>query len=90
MSEELTSTLLLVLASKANYVIALSDLIRYRPKDGIEIPIYLADSISVVRKATFYGEDEFELQTNEGRFWISKEVIDKNLLYQVLSLNLDR
>ncbi|MDI6903082.1 MAG: N-6 DNA methylase [Methanocellales archaeon] len=76
---------LAVLASKANYLIALSDLIRYRPREGIDIPIYLADSISVIRKATLYG-DEFELHTNEGRFWITKEVIDKNLLYPVLSL----
>jgi methylase of polypeptide subunit release factors len=76
---------LAVLASKANYLIALSDLLRYRPKEGIEIPIYLADSISVIRKVTPYGEYEFELHTNEGKFWITKEVIDKNYLYSVLS-----
>ena len=75
---------LAVLASKANYIIALSDLLRYRPREGIEIPIYLADSVSVIRKATLYGEDEYELNTNEGKFWITKEVIDKNLLYPVL------
>jgi SAM-dependent methyltransferase len=75
---------LAVLASKANYIIALSDLLRYRPREGIEIPIYLADSVSVIRKATLYGEDEYELNTNEGKFWVTKEVIDKNLLYPVL------
>ena len=75
---------LAVLASKANYIIALSDLLRYRPREGIDIPIYLADSISVIRKATLYGEDEYELNTNEGKFWITKEVIDKKLLYHVL------
>ena len=77
---------LAVLASKANYLIALSDLLRYRPREGIEIPIYLADSISVIRKATPYGEEEFELNTNEGKFWVTKEVIDKNLLNPVLSI----
>jgi methylase of polypeptide subunit release factors len=77
---------LAVLAAKANYLIALSDLLRYRPAEGIEIPIYLADSISVVRRPTPYGEDEFELQTNEGKFWVTKEVIDKNLLQPVLSM----
>jgi methylase of polypeptide subunit release factors len=77
---------LAVLASKANYLIALSDLLRYRPREGIEIPIYLADSISVIRKATYTGEQEFELHTNEGRFWVTKEVIDKNYLYPVLSI----
>ncbi len=77
---------LAVLAAKANYIIALSGLIRDRPRDGIEIPIYLADSISVVSRVTGAGEREFELHTNEGKFWITKEVIDRNLLQPVLSL----
>jgi methylase of polypeptide subunit release factors len=77
---------LAVLASKANYIIALSDLIRYRSKDGIEIPIYLADSISVERTVTLSGESEFTLHTTEGKFWVTREVIDKRLLYPILSL----
>jgi hypothetical protein len=76
---------LAVLAAKANYLIALSQLIRYRPKEGIEIPIYLADSISVVRRADL-TRDEYELFTNEGKFWVAKEVIDKKLLYPLLSI----
>ena len=77
---------LAVLAAKANYIIALSDLLRYRPREGIEIPIHLADSISMARKATPYGEDEYELLTNEGRFWITKEVVEKNCLDPILSI----
>jgi len=77
---------LAVLASKANYLIALSDLLRYRSREGIEIPIYLADSISVERTMTLYGGKEFTLHTTEGKFWITKEVIDKNLLYGVLAV----
>ncbi len=77
---------LAVLASKANYLISLADLLRYRPKEGIEIPIYLADSISVERTVTLFGEAEFTLHTTEGKFWITREVIDKNLLYPVLSV----
>jgi hypothetical protein len=77
---------LAVLASKANYLIALSDLLRYRPMEGMDLPIFLADSISVVQRVTPYGEDEFELQTNEGAFWVTKEVIDKNILHPVLSI----
>ncbi len=77
---------LAVLASKANYLIALSDLLRYRPRDGFEIPVYLADSISVIQKVTLYGEDEYELITNEGKFWITKEVVDNNYLHPVLSV----
>ena len=47
---------LAVLASRANYVIALGDLIRHIPKEGVEIPVYLADSILVSRKMKFTGE----------------------------------
>lgn len=35
---------------------------------------------------TLYGEHEFELHTNEGKFWVTQEVIDKNYLYNVLSV----
>jgi len=75
---------LAVLASRANYVIALGDLIRYIPKGGIEIPVYLADSILVSRKVKFTGELEVYLTTSEGEFSIPHEVIDKNLLSNVL------
>lgn len=81
---------LAVLASKANYLIALSDLLRYRPKEGIEIPIYLADSIAVERKGewkweTGRKEENFELHTTEGKFWMPREVIDKDSLNSVLN-----
>ncbi|MEM4772847.1 MAG: N-6 DNA methylase [Nanoarchaeales archaeon] len=80
---------LAVLASKANYLIALSDLLRYRPKEGIEIPIYLADSIFVEvgkkwKKLVTGGEEEYILYTTEGEFVISKEIIDKNILEEIL------
>ena len=77
---------LAVLASRANYVIALGDLIRYIPKGGIEIPVYLADSILVSRKVKFTGELEVYLTTSEGVFSVPHEVIDKNLLSNVLGV----
>jgi len=77
---------LAVQASKANYLIALSDLLRYRPREGIEIPVYLADSILVSRKKTYENRWEVYLKTTEGEFWLPHEVIDKNLLSYVLSL----
>jgi SAM-dependent methyltransferase len=80
---------LAVLASKANYLIALSDLLRYRPREGIEIPIYLADSISIERGQKWKtldseGEQEFRLYTTEGEFWIPSEVIEKGILKEIL------
>ena len=77
---------LAVLASRANYVIALGDLIRYIPKGGVEIPVYLADSILVSRKVKFTGELEVYLTTSEGEFSVPHEVIDKNLLPNVLGV----
>ena len=77
---------LAVLASRANYVIALGDLIRYIPKRGVEIPVYLADSILVSRKVKFTGELEVYLTTSEGEFSVPQEVIDKNVLSNVLGV----
>jgi SAM-dependent methyltransferase len=77
---------LAVLASRANYVIAMGDLIRYIPTGGIEIPVYLADSILVSRKVKFTGELEVYLSTSEGEFSVPYEVVDKNQLTHVLGV----
>jgi hypothetical protein len=77
---------LAVQASKANYLIALSELLRYRPREGFEIPVYLADSIFVSRKKTVENELEVYLKTTQGEFWIPHEIIEKNELVHVMSL----
>jgi methylase of polypeptide subunit release factors len=74
---------LAVLAAKANYIIALADLLRYRPREGIEIPIYLADSIAVGRRSHLFGEEVY-LKTVESEFWIPKEVIERGILSKIL------
>jgi len=74
---------LAVLAAKANYIIALADLLRYRPREGIELPIYLADSIAVGRRSHLFGEEVY-LKTVEGEFWIPKEVIERGILSKIL------
>jgi hypothetical protein len=74
---------LAVLAAKANYIIALADLLRYRPREGIELPIYLADSIAVGRRSHLFGEEVY-LKTIEGEFWIPKEVIERGMLSKML------
>jgi methylase of polypeptide subunit release factors len=74
---------LAVLAAKANYIIALADLLRYRPREGIELPIYLADSIAVGRRSHLFGEEVY-LKTVEGEFSIPKEVIEKGILSKIL------
>lgn len=76
---------LAVLASRANYIVALGDLIRYRPRDGIEIPIYLADSVLVTRKVTLYGGKEYVLTTRVGDFWVPIDIVKKDLLSPLFS-----
>ncbi|MDF2958159.1 MAG: Type I restriction-modification system [Candidatus Alkanophagales archaeon MCA70_species_1] len=79
---------LAVLAAKANYIIALADLLRYRPKEGIEIPIYLADSISIERgrkwETLAKQHIDIRLYTSEGEFWIPLDVIHSNILVDLL------
>ena len=75
---------LAVLASKANYLIAMAEFLRYRPKEGIEIPVYLADSIAVSRKMEPTGQWAVYMKTSEGEFSVPHEVIDKGLLSRVL------
>ena len=75
---------LAVLASKANYLIAMAEFLRYRPKEGIEIPVYLADSIAVSRRMEPTGQWAVYMKTSEGEFSVPHEVIDKGLLSRVL------
>ena len=77
---------LAVLAARANFILALGELNRLLPGENVDIPVYLADSILVSRKPTFYGEWEVYLKTSVGEFWIPHEVIDKKLLTKVLAL----
>ncbi|MEM3539108.1 MAG: N-6 DNA methylase [Nitrososphaerales archaeon] len=76
---------LAVLAARTNYLIALGDLIRYRGIDGIEIPIYLADSILVERRGTLAGT-AYVLRTSVGEFMIPSGIIDRGILASVLSI----
>ncbi|MEM5810268.1 MAG: N-6 DNA methylase [Candidatus Aenigmatarchaeota archaeon] len=77
---------LAVLASRANYIIALGDLIRAVPKEGIEIPVYLADSILVSRGVSvFTGKPELVLETSVAKFWVREEIIKKNLWEPLLN-----
>lgn len=73
---------LAVLASKANYLIALGKLIRYRAGD-VTIPIYLADSITVSTKTSARGGKRIALKTVAGEFEVPLEIIEKGLADKV-------
>lgn len=76
---------LAVIASRANYLIALGDMLREKGAEPIEIPVYLADSILVERRGTIAGET-YVLRTIAGEFSIPASIIENGLLMKVLSI----
>lgn len=77
---------LAVMASRANYLIAIGDLLREKGDAPIEIPIYLADSILVERRTTLMGTSAYVLRTVAGEFRIPVSVIERGLHSQVLNI----
>ncbi|MEM1890749.1 MAG: N-6 DNA methylase, partial [Pyrobaculum sp.] len=72
---------LAVLAARTNYLLLIADL----PKRGtVEIPIYLADSIMVEKRATL-TENVYVLKTVVGEFHIPVRIVDNGLLPKILS-----
>ena len=58
---------LAVQASKVNYMLALSPLLRYaNPEEPITIPVFLADSVSLPRRAGLLEGDVYQFDTSEG------------------------
>ena len=78
---------LAVLAARTNYLLSIADLLSYMR--GIEIPIYLADSLLVEVKSTLSGP-VYIIRTSVGDFEIPKEVVDKGMLGDLLSYIEDR
>jgi type II restriction/modification system DNA methylase subunit YeeA len=74
---------LAVLTARTNYLLAVADLLVYT-SGTIEIPVYLADSIMVERRAGPYG-DVYILKTVVGEFGIPTSVIRKGLLQKILA-----
>jgi hypothetical protein len=76
---------LAVIASRANYLIALGDLLRERGGEPIEIPIYLSDSILVETTPTLTG-GVYILRTAAGKFQVPASIIEKGFLAKMLKL----
>jgi len=77
---------LAVIASRANYLIALGDLLRERGTEPLELPIYLADSILVERRSSPLGPVTYVLRTAAGQFTLPTSVIDGGFLPEVLPI----
>jgi len=76
---------LAVIASRANYLIALGDMLREKGAEPIEMPVYLADSILVERRQTLTGAT-YILKTAVGEFSVPISVVEKGLLTKILTI----
>lgn len=75
---------LAVLASRANYLLALGELIR-AATIPIELPVYFADSILAHKRTTITGV-EYVLKTTVGTFSVPVEIVERGILGKALSL----
>ena len=73
---------LAVMTARANYLLAIGDLLRYRRKD-IEIPVYLADSIFIEKRGTLKGET-YVLKTTVGELQVPISMVEKGKLDEAL------
>ena len=72
---------LAVQASKVNYMLALSPLIRHAdPEDPITIPVFLADSVSPPRRAGLLEGDVYRFDTSEGPWRMPSVLADAHYL----------
>jgi hypothetical protein len=76
---------LAVISSRANYLIALGDMLREKGSETIEIPVYLADSILVERRQTLTGAT-YILKTAVGEFSVPIRMVEKGLLVKTLTV----
>lgn len=77
---------LAIISARTNYILALGDLLRYRIKGEIELPIFLCDSIlTSKKKITAFGE-EYKIITAVGEFHLNKEIIKREILQKFTSI----
>ena len=72
---------LAVQASKVNYMLALSPLLRYtNPEEPITIPVFLADSVSPPRRASLLEGDVYRFDTSEGPWRMPSALAESHYL----------
>jgi methylase of polypeptide subunit release factors len=77
---------LAVLTARTNYLLAIADLLTYTA-GIVEIPVYLADSIMVEKRADIYKGRQrgvYVLRTVVGDFNIPTSIVEKGLLREIL------
>ena len=76
---------LAVLAARTNYLLNIGDLLSYT--NEVELPIYLADSITIEKSGGLYGGVVYKIKTSAGEFGIPATIIDeKRNLGEILNI----
>jgi len=76
---------LAVMASRANYLIALGEYVRERKIKEFEIPVYLADSILIEKEASIFGHN-FVLHKAVGDFRVPVAIVEQGSLGSCLGI----
>jgi len=72
---------LAVLASRTNYLIALTEFRRF---EQIEIPIFLCDSVLTPKEYATIFEHDYRIPTSVGEFGVPKEIVEMGHLDEIL------
>lgn len=80
---------LAVISAKTNYIIALSNYLGYIDEKGIEIPIYLSDSLLAPLEYKSDFKTYYSLPTKVGLFNIPVSIVKQNKLDLLLNLVID-
>lgn len=77
---------LAIISARTNYILALGDLLRYRIKGEIELPIYLCDSVLTSNtQITGFGA-EHKIITTVGEFFLHEDIIKRDILQIITSV----
>jgi SAM-dependent methyltransferase len=80
---------LAVMASRANFLIALGELLREPPEGGVTLPVYLADSILVERRTILSSDgkrDVYVIPTEVADFALPTNVVEAGKFERILTL----
>lgn len=77
---------LAVISARTNFLMAISDLLHHKPKEGINIPVYLADSILTPTEHVDLFTQAYRIKTSVGEFDIPNKIVDNNQIDNLAEL----
>lgn len=77
---------LAVISARTNFLMAISDLLPHKPKEGINIPVYLADSILTPTEHVDLFTQAYRIKTSVGEFDIPLKIVENNQIDSLAEL----